>query len=105
MACTTACLGALFVLFVGCSDSSDLEEAKNVILVVGDGMGATQREAIELASAGAYGTLVMDSLPHAGLVGTNSANTDQPVTDSAAAATAMASGVKISRPTPFLLSL
>jgi alkaline phosphatase len=94
MACTTACLGALFVLFVGCSDSSDLEEAKNVILVVGDGMGATQREAIELASEGVHGTLVMDSLPHAGLVGTNSANTDQPVTDSAAAATAMASGVK-----------
>jgi alkaline phosphatase len=94
MVCATACLGALFVLFVGCSDSSDLEEAKNVILVVGDGMGATQREAIELASAGAHGTLVMDSLPHAGLVGTNSANTDQPVTDSAAAATAMASGVK-----------
>jgi alkaline phosphatase len=94
MVCATACLGALFVLFVGCSDSSDLEEAKNVILVVGDGMGATQREAIELASEGAYGTLVMDSLPHAGLVGTNSANTDQPVTDSAAAATAMASGVK-----------
>lgn len=94
MVCATACLGALFVLFVGCSDSSDREGAKNVILVVGDGMGATQRESIELASEGVHGTLVMDSLPHAGLVGTNSANTDQPVTDSAAAATAMASGVK-----------
>ncbi len=94
MVCATACLGALFVLFVGCSDGSDLEEAKNVILVVGDGMGATQREAIELASEGVHRTLMMDSLPHAGLVGTNSANTDQPVTDSAAAATAMASGVK-----------
>ncbi len=94
MVCATACLGALFVLFVGCSDGSDLEEAKNVILVVGDGMGAAQREAIELASEGVHRTLMMDSLPHAGLVGTNSANTDQPVTDSAAAATAMASGVK-----------
>jgi alkaline phosphatase len=94
MVCATLCLGALFVVLAGCSISPDPEEAKNVILVVGDGMGAAQREAIELASAGAYGTLVMDSLPHAGLVGTNSANKDQPITDSAAAATAMASGVK-----------
>jgi alkaline phosphatase len=94
MVCATACLGSLFVLFVGCGENSDLEKAKNTILVVGDGMGAAQREAIELASEGVHGTLVMDSLPHAGLVGTNSANTDQPVTDSAAAATAMASGVK-----------
>jgi alkaline phosphatase len=94
MVCAAVCLGALLVVFAGCSVSRGPEEAKNVILVVGDGMGAAQREAIELASAGAYGTLTMDSLPHAGLVGTNSANTDQPITDSAAAATAMASGVK-----------
>jgi alkaline phosphatase len=96
MVCATACLGALFVVLAGCSVSPGPEEAeaKNVILVVGDGMGAAQREAIELASAGAHGTLVMDSLPHAGLVGTNSANPGDPVTDSAAAATAMASGVK-----------
>lgn len=81
-------------MLAGCGTRSDPPEAKNTILVVGDGMGAAQREAIELAGAGAYGTLVMDSLPHAGLVGTNSANADQPVTDSAAAATAMASGAK-----------
>ena len=94
MVCAAVCLGALLMVFAGCSVRSGSEEAKNVILVVGDGMGAAQREAIELASAGAYGTLVMDRLPHAGLVGTNSANKDQPITDSAAAATAMASGVK-----------
>jgi alkaline phosphatase len=92
---TPAGFGALLVMVLaGCGVLSSPGEAKNVILVVGDGMGAAQREAIELASAGAYGPLVMDSLPHAGLVGTNSANTDQPITDSAAAATAMASGVK-----------
>ncbi len=90
----TAVLGVLFVILAGCSGSSDPEEAKNVILVVGDGMGVAQREAIQLTSVGARGTLVMDSLPHAGLVGTNSANPSYPVTDSAAAATAMASGVK-----------
>jgi alkaline phosphatase len=94
MVCAAVCLGALLVVFAGCSVRSGSEEAKNVILVVGDGMGVAQREAIELASAGAYRTLVMDSLPHAGLVGTNSANPGDPVTDSAAAATAMASGVK-----------
>jgi alkaline phosphatase len=94
MRCTAACLGVLFVVLAGCGTRSDPAEAKNTILVVGDGMGTAQREAIELASAGAYGTMVMDSLPHAGLVGTNSANVDQPVTDSAAAATAMASGAK-----------
>jgi alkaline phosphatase len=94
MRCAAACLGAVFVVLAGCSTRSDPAEAKNTILVVGDGMGAAQREAIELASAGAYGTLVMDSLPHAGLVGTNSATPGQPITDSAAAATAMASGVK-----------
>jgi hypothetical protein len=50
------CLGALFVVLAGCGTRSDPAGAKNTILVVGDGMGAAQREAIELASAGAYGT-------------------------------------------------
>lgn len=86
-------LVALCAVLTGCGGSGS-GEAENVILIVGDGMGAAQREAIQLASVGSYENLAMDGLPYAGLVGTNSANTNTPVTDSAAAGTAMASGVK-----------
>ncbi|WP_445663926.1 alkaline phosphatase [Heyndrickxia sp. FSL W8-0423] len=65
--------------------------AKNVILFVGDGMGLAHRDAIRLASVGNKGDLAMNKMPYAGLVHTSSTTT---VTDSAAAATAMASGVK-----------
>lgn len=72
-------------------------EARNVILVVGDGLGPAQRDAIQLATVGPYESLAMDGLPYEGMVGTNSVESDDPptfVTDSAAAATSMASGVK-----------
>ncbi len=68
--------------------------AQNVILMVGDGMGPGQREAIRLALVGLTGELEMDSMPAAGRVHTNSADPGTFVTDSAAAATAMATGVK-----------
>jgi len=64
---------------------------KNVILFVGDGMGTAQRNAIRLATVGLEGKLAMDDMPYAGLIHTSSI---VPVTDSAAAATAYASGVK-----------
>ncbi|NWL86623.1 MULTISPECIES: alkaline phosphatase [unclassified Paenibacillus] len=64
---------------------------KNVILFVGDGMGTAQRNAIRLATVGLEGKLAMDDMPYTGLVHTSST---VPVTDSAAAATAFASGVK-----------
>ncbi|MBO9599452.1 MAG: alkaline phosphatase [Cohnella sp.] len=66
-------------------------KAKNVILFVGDGMGGAARDAIRLAVAGEKGELAMDSMPYAGLFHSSSTT---PVTDSAAAATAFASGVK-----------
>lgn len=66
-------------------------QAKNVILFVGDGMGNAARNAIRLATVGESGELAMDSMPYAGLVHTSSTS---PVTDSAASATAYASGVK-----------
>lgn len=69
-------------------------EAENIILMVGDGMGTAQRNAIRLAYVGLTGELAMDSMPHAGRAHTNSADPKTFVTDSAAAATAMASGVK-----------
>ncbi|MCQ1956770.1 alkaline phosphatase [Arthrobacter sp. zg-Y826] len=70
------------------------DDAVNVILMVGDGMGTAQRDAIRLASVGLSGELAMDSLPEVGRVHTNSADPGTFITDSAAAATSMATGVK-----------
>lgn len=64
---------------------------RNVILFIGDGMGAAQRDAIRLATVGEKGNLAMDSMPYVGLIHTSST---VPVTDSAASASAYASGVK-----------
>ncbi|CAA9586349.1 MAG: Alkaline phosphatase [uncultured Thermomicrobiales bacterium] len=68
--------------------------ARNVILLVGDGMGQAHRMAGQLLTVGRAGRLAMDRLPHAGLMGTMPADPDHFVTDSAAAATALATGVK-----------
>jgi len=54
-------------------------------------MGGAARDAIRLAVAGEKGELAMDNMPYAGLFHSSSTI---PVTDSAAAATAFASGVK-----------
>lgn len=54
-------------------------------------MGAAQRNAIRLATVGDHGELAMDSMPYVGLIHTSSS---VPITDSAASATAYASGVK-----------
>lgn len=64
--------------------------AKNVILLIGDGMGPIQRHAARLLG----GTLAMDQLPYNGLMRTSCADPVATVTDSAAAATAIATGVK-----------
>ncbi|RAP75109.1 alkaline phosphatase [Paenibacillus montanisoli] len=87
---------ALVVTSILTTPSTDEAEAassqsKNVILFVGDGMGAAARDAIRLATVGEKGELAMDAMPFAGLVHTSST---VPVTDSAASATAYASGVK-----------
>lgn len=74
--------------------SRDQAKAKNVIMFIGDGMGAAQRNAGALATVGLDGELAMDSLPYAGLVKTDSADPDNFITDSAAAATSYATGVK-----------
>lgn len=69
-------------------------EAKNVIIFVGDGMGASQRDLIRLATVGLEGELSMDDLPYEGRSHTNSADPETFVTDSAAGGTALATGVK-----------
>jgi alkaline phosphatase len=70
------------------------DKAKNVILFVGDGMGAAQRNAGALTGVGVQDDLVMDSLPYAGLVHTDSVDDETFITDSAAAGTSYATGVK-----------
>ena len=66
--------------------------ARSVIFINGDGMGAAHREAARLDQTGRDGTLVMDSLPVAGFQSTSPADPTAVVTDSAAAASAWATG-------------
>jgi alkaline phosphatase len=79
---------------VGGVGGSDGSKAKSVVLFVGDGMGAAHREAISLSAVGLGGALAMDNLPYSGLSRTDSADSEDFVTDSAAGGVALASGVK-----------
>jgi len=91
------------------------EQAKNVILFIGDGMGPAHRLAGQFAAVGPYDRLVMDTLPVAGSSGTAPDDPETVVTDSAAGAVALASGVKSyngaigvdadKRPVPTILEL
>lgn len=64
----------------------------NVILMIGDGMGTTARTLTHLIARKSGKGLVMETFPTVGLVYTFSS--DYPATDSAAAATALATGFK-----------
>jgi alkaline phosphatase len=68
------------------------DEVKNVILLIGDGMGFGQVALARMTAAGMNGKLHMEQLTITGLMTTHPAN--EVVTDSAAAATAMACGIK-----------
>jgi alkaline phosphatase len=68
------------------------KQPRNVILLIGDGMGANQVAVARMKAAGVDGKLHMERMPVAGLVRTHSA--DDLVTDSAASGTALATGVK-----------
>lgn len=68
-------------------DSSDV--VKNVILMIGDGMGPTQVSAGAIANKGKLNLL---NFSHSGFSRTSASDND--ITDSAAGATAMACGVK-----------
>ncbi len=65
---------------------------KNVIFLIGDGMGAGQVAAARLRAVGFAGKLYIERMPVVGLIDTHAANSI--VTDSAAAGTALACGVK-----------
>ncbi|HEU4402039.1 MAG TPA: alkaline phosphatase, partial [Candidatus Polarisedimenticolia bacterium] len=64
----------------------------SAVLFIGDGMGPAYVTATRVARGGSRGRLHLDDLPRTALVRTYSA--DSPVTDSAAAASAMACGRK-----------
>ena len=78
-------LAVCLVALVGCAS-----KPKNIILFIGDGMGSAHVEAARLYNGKA---LSFESLPHRGRLSTHSANAD--VTDSAAAASALATGHKV----------
>ena len=72
-------------------------QAKNVILLIGDGLSPAHRVAARLMSKGiaegkAFGKLAMDDMPQMALVAT--AGTDSIITDSANSASAYATGHK-----------
>jgi len=77
---------------MGCSTSS-YGQTRNVILLIGDGMGPNQVRAAGMYAYGEAGTLVFEDFPYQTRMTTGSA--DHNVTDSAAAATAMATGRKV----------
>ena len=68
--------------------------ARNVIFIQGDGMGIAHRELIRLATKGQNGELAMNKMAYTGFVHTDSADPEEAVTDSAAAATAYSTGVR-----------
>lgn len=68
-------------------------EPRNIVFLIGDGMGFEEVRAARLYSVGVSGTLFFETFPYKSQVTTFSANNN--VTDSAAAATAIATGRKV----------
>ena len=68
------------------------KKAKNIILLIGDGMGINQVTAYRIAKGGPNYISAFDKFPFTGLVKTHAVDTL--ITDSASAATAYSSGIK-----------
>ncbi|WP_040808380.1 alkaline phosphatase [Nocardia concava] len=96
-AITAAVAGASLVAGCGSDKKAD-NEVRNIIYLLGDGMGRTHVTAARQRFVGANGRLNMEQLPYVGAVATYAVepNSAQPslVTDSASSATAWSSGVK-----------
>ncbi len=87
-----ACLSVALVLARGGDDTQAATPAgTSVIVLIGDGMGPAQRAATQLARYGLETAQPMDALPVSGSMLTQSTKA---ITDSAAGATAIATGVK-----------
>lgn len=80
----------ILVSLAACANGA--QQPRNVILIIGDGMGIGAITAARCAGPGENGRLTLDTMPVAGLVKTHSNNSL--VTDSAASATALATGHK-----------
>lgn len=78
---------------VTASSATSGNQGRAIILFIGDGMGDGQRTAARWSTGGRDGLLAMDAMPVHGW--SRTASVDDPVTDSAAAATAIATGVKV----------
>jgi alkaline phosphatase len=89
-----AVLGGSAMAVLPAQAHDDDKGPHNVILIVGDGMGTAQREAARLDQVGLDGLTAMDSLPVSGMQETDPRDPEATVTDSAAAASAWATGVK-----------
>ena len=85
-------IGSMETQYLEIKDFSESIKAKNVILAVGDGTGINQITVSRLAIGGPDHKLSIDQLPHQGISLTHSY--DDIYTDSAAAATAWATGFK-----------
>ncbi|PKK90803.1 MAG: alkaline phosphatase [Candidatus Wallbacteria bacterium HGW-Wallbacteria-1] len=89
------CINLIFIiLIIFCisAPGQSAEGVKNVILLIGDGMGNGARTLTHLLYRAEGRKLAMESFPVAGLINTYSMN--YPVTDSAAAGSALATGFK-----------
>lgn len=83
---------ALMVVTAGCIASADSQPIpRNIILLIGDGMGPNQVLAAQLTRFPNGGKLTMQTLPVKTYIQTD--NVEGKVTDSAAASTALATGV------------
>jgi alkaline phosphatase len=95
-----ACLLALTGLYLlrkppadgGATVPASAAAVRNVIFINGDGMAAAHREAGRLFLAGPDGSLAMDRFPYSGQLTTSPADPASVVTDSAAGASAWATG-------------
>jgi len=82
-------LGFSFLFLASCNKVEEEEHAKNIILMIGDGMGVSQIYAGMTAN---HGSLNITGLKHIGFQKTYSS--DNYTTDSAASGTAIATGTK-----------
>ncbi len=83
---------ALILVFF-CGNFTLAVTPTNMIVLIGDGMGFEHVKAAGMYANGAAGTLCFESFPYNAELQTYSANSS--VTDSAAAATAIATGIKV----------
>ena len=90
-------MAKLFLLFIILFSSPLAHGAKNVILMIGDGMGVTHVTATRIYAKKAWGNLHIDQMPYTAKVKTYAH--DDIVTDSASAITSYAAGKKVNNGT------